>query len=58
MSDDRTIEEFHATRESGSGCPGADGGPHYFAFLDLEADGRSCIDCGAPEPMVAGSDDA
>ena len=48
MTDDRTIAEYHATRESGPGCPEADGGPHYFAFLG-DLDTRSCIDCGAPE---------
>lgn len=47
---DRTIADFHATRESGSGCPEADGGPHYFAFIDPNSDGRICIDCGEPEP--------
>jgi hypothetical protein len=46
---DRSIEEFHRTRESGSGCPETDGGPHYFAFIDSNNDGRICIDCGAPE---------
>jgi len=50
MSDDRTIEEFHATRESGTGCPEADGGAHYFAFIDPTTDDRVCIDCGEPEP--------
>jgi hypothetical protein len=49
MSTDRTIEDFHATRESGSGCPETDGGAHYFAFLDPNVDERICIDCGAPE---------
>lgn len=34
-NDGRTIEEFYATREGGSGCPGDDGGPHYFAFRDV-----------------------
>ena len=47
MNDNRTIKEFHTTRESGSGCPETDGGPHYYAFLD--DNGRSCIDCGAKE---------
>lgn len=46
---DRTIEDFHATRESGEGCPEVDGGPHYFAFIDQTVDYRICIDCGAPE---------
>ena len=46
----RTIGDYHATRESGTGCPEADGGPHYFAFIDPSQDGRICIDCGAPEP--------
>ncbi len=45
----QTIEGFHATRESGSGCPETDGGPHYFAFLDSNHNERICIDCGAPE---------
>lgn len=45
----RTIEQFHATRESSEGCPEVDGGPHYFAFLDSAIDFRICIDCGAPE---------
>lgn len=49
MTEPRTIEQFHAARESGSGCPEAEGGPHYFAFLDLTVDYRVCIDCGAPE---------
>lgn len=47
--DGRTIEEFHATRESDTGCPETDGGPHYFAFIDPSVDGRVCIDCGEPE---------
>jgi hypothetical protein len=50
--DHRTIAEFHATRESGSGCPGSDGGPHYFAFQGRD-DYRSCIDCGEPEVVVS-----
>ena len=45
----RTIDEFHATRESGTGCPETDGGAHYFAFIDNSVDYRTCIDCGAPE---------
>lgn len=45
----RTIADYHATRESGSGCPDVEGGPHYFAFLDPTSDERNCIDCGAPE---------
>lgn len=45
----RTIESYHATRESGSGCPDMEGGAHYYAFLDPEADYRICIDCGARE---------
>jgi hypothetical protein len=49
--DGRTIEEFHASRESGSGCPETDGGPHYFAFIVPNADGRFCIDCGEPEAV-------
>ena len=47
MSDYRTIEEMHAARESGSGCPGVADGRHYFAFLDGNI--RFCIDCGAEE---------
>jgi hypothetical protein len=47
--DGRTIEEFHATRESGAGCPMVDIGTHYFAFIDPMVDGRICIDCGEPE---------
>ena len=35
--------------EGGSGCPDADGGPHYYAHIDPEQVGRICIDCGAPE---------
>jgi len=46
---DRTIADFHATRESGSGCPETDGGAHYFIFADPQLDGRSCMDCGEPE---------
>lgn len=49
MTDHRSIEEFHATRVSGTGCPETDGGPHYFAHLDPNYDGRMCIDCGTPE---------
>jgi len=45
----RSIADFHATRQSGRGCPEVDGGPHYFAFLDPRAPGRICIDCGEPE---------
>ena len=47
---ERTIEEHHRDRESGTGCPEVDGGPHYFAYLGMEPGARSCIDCGAPEP--------
>lgn len=46
-----TIEKFHASRESGSGCPETDGGAHYFAFIDRSVDHRICIDCGAPEQI-------
>ena len=46
---DRTIADFHATRESGSGCPETNGGRHYFAFIDPQFDGRICIDCAHPE---------
>lgn len=49
MSTERTIEEFHRDRESGMGCPDADGGPHYFAFIDDTVDYRICIDCGVAE---------
>ena len=52
MTDTRTIAEFHATRVSGTGCPGVDGGPHYFAHLDHNSDERMCIDCGEPEPLA------
>lgn len=48
--DERSIEQFHADRESGTGCPDADGGPHYFAFIGPNFDRRFCIDCGEPEP--------
>lgn len=51
MSDQRSIADFHATRVSGTGCPEANGGPHYFAFLDLNVEWRICIDCGAREPQ-------
>lgn len=44
-----TIADYHATRESGRGCPATDGGAHYFAFIDPSVDHRICIDCGAPE---------
>lgn len=37
------------THEGGSGCPAAEGGPHYFAYLDPSIDCRICIDCGEPE---------
>lgn len=47
--DERTIAEHHATREAGTGCPGTDGGPHYFAYIDDSVDHRICIDCGTPE---------
>ncbi len=46
---DEVIARYHASRESGSGCPETNGGPHYFAFIDPSIDGRSCIDCGEPE---------
>ena len=49
MDQNRTIEKYHATRESGTGCPETDGGTHYFAFIDPRQ-GRICIDCGADEP--------
>jgi hypothetical protein len=52
--DNRTIEQFHADRESGTGCPETDGGPHYFAFLG-PFDYRSCIDCGDREPIRSSS---
>ena len=45
----RTIADFHATRESGSGCPETDGGAHYFIFADPQLDGRTCMGCGEPE---------
>ena len=45
----RTIDQYHASRESGTGCPETEGGPHYFAFIDPSQDGRICIDCGEPE---------
>lgn len=56
---ERTIAQFHASRESGEGCPETDGGPHYFAFLDLSVDHRICIDCGEPEasPVPHGGED-
>lgn len=50
---ERTIAQFHATRESGRGCPETDGGPHYFAFIDPSRDNRVCIDCGEDEPAPA-----
>lgn len=31
-------------KEAGTGCPGADGGPHYFMWMD--GDERQCMDCG------------
>lgn len=51
MSEQRSIADFHATRESGEGCPEVDGGPHYFAFLDPSVAWRICIDCGWIEPQ-------
>lgn len=33
----------------GTGCPETDGGPHYFAHIDPQYDGRICIDCGERE---------
>lgn len=50
MANHRPIEDYHQKRESGSGCPEANGGSHFFAFSDPNATGRTCIDCGAPEP--------
>lgn len=53
---DRTIEDFHATRESGSGCPETEGGPHYFTFalgMGPDPERRYCMDCGEPEPSGA-----
>lgn len=52
MTNERTIPQFHADRESGSGCAEVDGGPHYFAFIDQTLDHRICIDCGAPEEVT------
>jgi hypothetical protein len=52
MNSDRTIPQFHATRESGSGCPETSGGAHYFAFIDPSLDSRLCIDCGEPELKI------
>lgn len=46
---DPKIEHYHQTREGGLGCPENEGGPHYFAFIDPNAKGRICIDCGMPE---------
>ncbi|UXZ57070.1 hypothetical protein [Curtobacterium sp. Arg-1] len=40
--------------ESGSGCPGSDGGPHYFAHIGPTKDTRICIDCGVDEPETSG----
>lgn len=45
----RTIEDYHRTRISGTGCPEDDEGKHYFAFIDPSQHGRVCIDCGTPE---------
>ena len=53
--DNRTIEQFHATRERGHGCTETDGGPHYFAFVDPAIDGRVCIDCWKPESGISGA---
>jgi hypothetical protein len=46
---DPAITPYHQTREGGLGCPENEGGPHYFAFIDPNAKGRICIDCGMPE---------
>lgn len=51
MIESRTIAQYHATRVSGTGCPDDPNGKHYYAFLDANADGRICIDCGAPESV-------
>lgn len=33
----------------GQGCPEADGGLHYYAYIDPAQECRICIDCGAPD---------
>ena len=50
MTEKRTIDDYHRTRESGTGCPETNGGPHYFAHIAPPYDKRICIDCGEPEP--------
>lgn len=49
MTEHRTIEDYHRTRQSGTGCPEVDGGPHYFAHIEPGFTRRICIDCGEPE---------
>jgi len=49
VSEKRTLDDYHRTRESGTGCPEVEGGPHYFAFIYPPYGKRNCIDCGAPE---------
>lgn len=49
VESDPAITHYHQTREGGLGCSENEGGPHYFAFIDPNANGRICIDCGMPE---------
>lgn len=36
-------------KESGTGCPRTDGGPHYFIWDSRASDERVCMDCGTGE---------
>lgn len=44
-----TVQVIACTFSGGSGCPGAEGGSHYYAHIDPNYDGRLCIDCGEEE---------
>ena len=44
-------------KEAGTGCPGADGGPHYFIYSPYMGDGRHCMDCGVPETELEEGND-
>lgn len=40
-------------KEAGTGCPGVDGGPHYFIWVD--GDERQCMDCGIGQAEALGA---
>lgn len=41
-------------KTAGSGCPGVEGGPHYFLWWP-DAEERTCLDCGIGESEALGA---